>query len=144
MADYPQLYYYLEIINTVKIDDLKEVFKIYCKELEKCNFYFNYEILEKNCNFLDKRLNYNIEVIRQMCYSSKKVCMVVNYQHIDKLVLCWKKLSNEIKSLESFYIDMDKNKDIYFLDFIEKLVILDILNGGYINDNFIVYKVSFY
>ncbi len=129
IADYPMLHYYMNIVQNNKIDNLREAFKVYLNELQDNNFYYNYEIVEKHCNFLEKRLSYSIEVIRQMCYSAKRLCFIVNYQHMEKIGAQWKKLSSEIKPLNTFYEDEAKHIDIYFVDFVEKLVILDILNG---------------
>jgi hypothetical protein len=141
IADYPMLQYYLHIIHNNNLDKMREAFKVYLNELKDNNFYYNYEIVEKHCNFLNTRLGYSVEVIRQMCYSAKRICVVINYQHIEKIGTYWKKIGKEIKPLNSFYNDVEKNKDVYFVDFIEKMVILDILNGGFVNDNFVEHKV---
>lgn len=137
IADYPNLLKLEDLAYNLDLQDVKTMFKRYIEELENENFSFNYELVMKD-KLLNHRLNYTCEVLKQCCHSSKKIAFVTNHQYIEPLIESWKKLKPEINNFNSFY--KDNIRDLNFVDFMEKLVILDILEGSFINSNFIVHQ----
>jgi hypothetical protein len=133
------LKYYLDILSKTKLQALKEIFKSYLHELKMGNFYYNFEIIQnEKFNPIDTRLKYTIEILKQLSFSSKRAVFVANYQHCDLIVKYWKAMKPEVMPLSDFYPAEDKDlSEAHFVDFIEKLVILDILNNGFINEYFI-------
>jgi hypothetical protein len=153
------------IANTAKIDQIKNYFNIYIDELGKQHFDYHPEFLGYK-HFLENRLKYTVESVRQACSTNKKICLVTNYRYVDKILENWKKLDTKIKPLKDFYpkirtIDNPNLKDFVkrtfeddlysdnflidsdtmtYVDFIEKLVLIDYFFENFINDNFVKYQ----
>ena len=166
ICDYPILRQIENISNTVTLPELKEYFNIYIQELGKQHYDFHPEFLAHK-HFLDNRLKYSVEAVRQACYSNKKICLVTSYKYTDKFIDNWKKLDKNVKNLKDFYPKIKKSEiensfksimkktreddlysdkfviqadDMSFVDFIEKIVIIDFFFDNFINDNFIKYQ----
>lgn len=154
------------IVNTVSLQQLKEYFEIYTKELGKQHYDFHPEFLGYKY-FLDNRLRYTLELLRQACFSNKKICFVTNYKYVDKIINNWRHLDVKGKNLKDFYPRVKnpdtellskgilKNSleehlysekfsvqpdDMSYIDFIEKTVITDFFFENFINDNFIKHQ----
>lgn len=138
---------------------------MYIQELGKQHFDFHPEFMDPE-NFLKNRINYLTECTRQACYSNKKIVIVSQYKYVDKILESWKKLDKKITPLRDFYprvrtgIDEEGEKifaktfeDEYFsktnvfssdsmtyIDYIEKLVIIDFFYENFIYDNFVQYN----
>lgn len=125
------------MLHTTKLDDLKKIFKKYFDEMSRENFSFSLEQFYKE-TFLNNRMNYTAEVLRQACYSSKKIVLVINHEYVDSLMDSWKNIEPKLKSFYDFYRENDE--DISLVDYLEKLVIIDLLTGSFINDNFIKFN----
>ena len=81
--------------------------------------------------------------MRQACYSSKKMVVIAEFDYIDQILENWKGLSKEITPLENYYKVKKEGKDIItYVDYLEKLVLIDLMLDGFIHDNFIKYKVN--
>ncbi len=166
ICDYPILRQMENIVNTLKLDQLKDYFNLYINELGKQHYDFHPEFLGYK-DFLDNRLRYTLETVRQACYSNKKICLVTNYKYVDKIIDNWRRLNVKGKDLKDFYPrikksdtdtlakglvknspeeDLYSNKffiepdDMSYIDFIEKTVITDFFFENFINDNFIKYQ----
>jgi len=124
-------------VHTSNLEDLKRVFKQYLHQMTNENFSFSLEHFRQDI-FLSNRMNYTAEVLRQACHSSKNIVLVINHDYVDSLVNSWKNLEPKLKSFYDFYRENDE--DIIFVDYMEKLVIVDLLTGSFINDNFIIYQ----
>ena len=163
VCDYPILRQIENIVNTVKLDQLKEYFNLFISELGKQHYDFHPEFLGYKY-FLDNRLRYTLETVRQACYSNKKLCLVTSYKYVDKIMDNWRHLNVKGKNLTDFYPRLVKKdtdilskgivknspeEDKYsqtftidpdemsYIDFIEKTVITDFFFQNFINDNFI-------
>jgi len=101
------------------------------------NYSFSYEQFNEKI-FLKHRMDYTAEVLRQSCYSSKKIVLIINHDYVDSLLSSWKNLGSKLKSFDDFY--RENEEELEFVDYIEKLVIIDLLNGSFINNNFIKFK----
>ena len=137
LCDYPLIKQYEDIIHNTSLDMLKNVFKRYADEILNKNYFFSHEEFFSN-TFLDGRLKYTAELTRQACYSAENICLIMDYHYIDNMMEQWKNLDQKVQSLKSLYRPNDEQ--IYFVDFMEKLVILDIMNGSFIFNNFIKYE----
>jgi len=122
---------------------MKKYFNTYLDEIKKNNFDYRPELIGRQ-TFLDARLLYFTEVIRQSCFSSKKLVVVTENCYIDQILNNWKGLQKEIRSLDSFYMIKSQTFDaISFVDYIEKIVIIDLMLDNYVKDNFVDYKVCY-
>jgi hypothetical protein len=132
-----------DIVYSNHIDTLKEILNRCMDELNIKNYGFSMEsfypevfLRQSNKDLKGlKRLDYVAEAVRHMCYSSKKVVLIIPYQFMDSMIDSWKNLSPSIQNLTSFY--RENKEEIYFIDYIEKIVIVDILYGSFIFNNFI-------
>ncbi len=137
ISDYPILRHIEDILHTAKLDDLKKTFKKYIDEMSNENYSFSYEQFNEKI-FLKHRMDYTAENLRQSCYSSKKIVFIINHDYVDSLLSSWKNLESKLKSFYDFYRENDE--ELEFVDYMEKLVIIDLLNGSFINNNFIKFK----
>jgi hypothetical protein len=133
ISDYPKIKLLEDIASRIKMNDLKKIFKNHLQEIEKNNFLYSHELALPEV-FLKNRLQYSAEVLRQACYSGKKIVKVMNYEYVEPFVEEWKNIGEKIKPLNKFYFE--NNEDIIFIDFIEKLAMLDVLYGGFFQNNF--------
>jgi hypothetical protein len=141
VSDMPVLKYYLTILKRTKLQTLKDTFKNYLNQLSLGNFYYNFEMIQtEDFDILESRIKYSIEILKQLSHSSKRVVFVANYQHCNSIVKHWKAMEREVKQLDDFFVKEEDFGEIHFIDFIEKIVIVDILNNSFINDNFIQYE----
>lgn len=136
LSDYPLIKHLEDVIHMESMDKLKEIFRRQMDELERKNYFFSFE--EMSPNIFLKRLNYTAELVRQSCYSSKRVVLIMNYHYVDTFIEYWKDLSPSVNSLSQLYRKNDEQ--VSLPDFIEKLVLIDLLYGGFIHDNFIKYN----
>lgn len=141
ICDMPRLKILEELAYNTSIDEAKEVFNKIVEQMTIHNYSFNLEAFYEKIFLSEKvkRLDYTAELIRHMCFSNKKIVLITNHNFIDPMVAAWKNLSDKIKPLESFYTKGDY-KNVYFPDFIEKLVILDLLTGSFIQEHFIKHQ----
>jgi hypothetical protein len=135
VTDYPFLKSIENIIHKITLEELKAILASYIHNMKERNYSFSYEVAAEQF-LLDHRLQYTAELLRQTCYSSKRVLLVVNHNYVDNLVTQWKNLDPKIVGINSFYEDYDKI-EMKFIDYIEKLVIIDVLTGSFIKNNFI-------
>ena len=141
IGDHPRINNYERIASNTEIKQLKKMFNTHLEELKKENFEFRPELLTKH-TFVDARLLYFTEVIRQACHSSKKMVVVAEQTFIDQIVNNWKSLPQEIRPIDSFYaINNETHDSLSFVDYIEKIVLIDLLTDNFIKDNFVAYKV---
>ena len=106
--------------------------------------------------FILPRVNYVTEVLRQLSCTHKRIVAIVEYDHLEHIEEAWQKLPGELQSLESLikvaknyhgnhrrptgnYLQ-DKLAQETFLEFVEKLAIMDVLFDPYIHENFIKLK----
>ena len=154
------------ITNTVKLTELKEYFNLYINELANQHYDFHPEFLGYK-HFLDNRLRYTVEVVRQACLTNKKLCLVTNYKYVEKIMDNWRSLNVEGKALKDFYPRINKadvegtarglvknspEEDLYsdkflitpeemsYVDFIEKSVITDFFFENFISENFVKFQ----
>jgi hypothetical protein len=94
------------------------------------------------------------EVLRQLGSTHKKIVAIVESDHLEYIDNAWLEIPAEMRSLESLIKvvkgwnanvfaenDLENNlKQETFLEFIEKLAILDVMTDSFINDNFIKHK----
>ena len=163
LCDYPILRQMENLSNTAKLEELKEYFRVFIGEIGKQHYDFHPEFLGYK-HFLDVRLRFTVEAIRQACLTNKTLCVVTNYKYVDKIIDNWRKLGIKPKGLNEFYPLIRKNdtdllakgilkatpeESLYnekfildpdpmsFVDFIEKMVIIDFFFENFVGDNFI-------
>lgn len=104
--------------------------------------------------FVIPRVNYMTEVLRQLGSTHRRIVAVVESEHLEYIDNAWLKIPPEMRSLESLIKvnkgwnanvfaqnDIENNlKQETFLEFVEKLAILDVMTDSFINDNFIKHK----
>jgi hypothetical protein len=138
ICDMPKLKILEDLAYNTPIADVKEVLNRTVEEMAIHNYSFNLEAFYKKI-FLSgniKRLDYTAELLRHLCFSGKKIVLITSHNFIEPMIEAWKNLNDKIKPLESFYAQGDY-KNVYFPDFVEKLVILDLLTGSFIQEHFI-------
>lgn len=95
-----------------------------------------------------------VEVLRQLATTHKTTVAVVDSDHLEYIDNAWMEIPPEMRTLESLIKvnqgwnanvfaenDIEKNlKQETFLEFVEKLAILDVMSDSFIQDNFIKLK----
>jgi hypothetical protein len=144
ICDYPKLQYLDRVAKKISSTEMKNIFRIYLDSISNNNFFFDYKLLNYEI-FLKEKLSYMVEILRQMTFSNKKIVFVMDYKYQEHFIEHWRKLENKINPLENFYKDIDidnKNKNPQeFVDYIENLILLDLLEDGFIFENFVNLKV---
>lgn len=137
ICDMPHLRLLEDIVFSTPLDDLKNIIMKVKEELYLHNYSFSMEAFYKNI-FLTgnvRRTDYSMELLRQLCFSSKRILFVGNFNYSDSFIESWKNLDSKIKNLDSFY--NENTNEMNFIDYIEKLVIIDTLTGSFIHNSFI-------
>lgn len=127
----------------ISLPEMKNIFRTYLDSVYNNNFYFDYKLMNYEV-FLKDKINYLAEVTRQMTYSSKKIVFVIDYKYHEHFIETWRKIDKQISPLDKFYnLNPDKNKKpTDFVDFIENLIMIDLLEDSFVADNFVNHKVN--
>ena len=142
ICDYPKLKYMDRTAKRISSSEMKNVFKIYLDSIENNNFFFDYKLLNYEI-FLKEKMSYMTEMLRQMTFSNKKIVFVIDYKYHEHFIETWKKLENKIQPLNDFYKELnnDQKEPQEFVEYIENLIMLDLLEDGFIFENFVNLKV---
>lgn len=117
------------------------------------NLFFNPQIKYKEV-FLEPRLKYSTEVLRQLACSFKRVVAIVDSDHVDFFEEHWQNLPREVSPLsellkipEIWNAPKDTSPNAFlnqdsFLEFVEKQVMLELLQDLFI-DKYFISKKSF-
>lgn len=103
--------------------------------------------------FVLPRINYTVELLRQLSYSSKRIIAVVDADHIPLIEESWQRIPRETRPLKDMlnvprsFIQAQKGKSRgdpknpldqdTFIEFVEKLAMLDVLLNPFLQENFI-------
>jgi len=142
VCDFPKL---LQIKNSsmkISLGEMKNIFKTYLDSIYNNNFFFDYRLMNYEI-FLKDKISYLAETARQMTFSSKKSVFLIDYKYFDHFIETWRKVDKKIIPLHNFYIDKNKEnkKHIDFVDFIENLIMIDLLEDSFVFENFVKFKV---
>ena len=91
------------------------------------------------------------EVLRQLAHSYQRTVAIVDHDHLEALEECWTALPEKLSTLSSLLhvprnwngnVSLNGKLDKFlqqdsFLEFIEKLVILELLQEPFLHDNFV-------
>ena len=80
-----------------------------------------------------------VEVLKHSSHLGKKVVFVVNNGLIDLVVDKWRKSEMELKTLKS-QIRLPTQNGPTFIEYIENLVLLDLILDDFIDSNFVKFK----
>jgi len=131
----------------IPLPEMKNIFKTYLDSIYSNNFFFDYKLMNYEV-FLKDKINYLAEILRQMTFSSKKIVFVIDYKYHEHFIETWRKLDKHISPLDKFYNLMPEKsiKPTDFVDFIENLIMLDLLEDSFVFDNFVEHnvKIKFY
>jgi len=106
----------------------------------------NYEV------FLEDKISYLAEIARQMTFSSKRVVFVIDYKYHEHFIETWKKIDKQISPLDKFYKGTIRDNSSQnnqkphtdFVDFIENLIMIDLLEDSFVFDNFVEHRVKLF
>jgi hypothetical protein len=145
ISDYPKLQYMDRVAKKISSSEMKNIFKIYLDSISNNNFYFDYKLLNYEI-FLEEKITYMVEILRQMSFSNKKIVFVMDYKYQEHFIEHWRKLEKKINPLENFYKEFNNKtkKPQEFVDYIENLIMLDLLEDGFIFENFVNFKVIYF
>ena len=80
-----------------------------------------------------------VEVLKHSSHLGKKVVCIVNNGLVDLIVDKWKESQMDLKTLKS-QITLPTNNDPTFIEYIENLVLLDLIMDDFIDSNFVKLK----
>lgn len=143
ICDFPKLMYINNASLKVSPTEMKNIFRTYLGSIENNNFFFDYKLMNYEI-FLKPKIDYMAELARQITYSSKRVVFLIDYKYHDHFIETWKQLSKNIQPINSFYKGIGDKNNTEFVDYVENLAIIDILEDFFIFENFIEHKVIFY
>eukprot|EP01017_Pseudomicrothorax_dubius_P044274 TRINITY_DN7469_c1_g1_i3.p1 TRINITY_DN7469_c1_g1~~TRINITY_DN7469_c1_g1_i3.p1 ORF type:complete len:306 (+),score=37.10 TRINITY_DN7469_c1_g1_i3:511-1428(+) len=141
MTSYPTLKFRDSIVRNVTLPKMKKIFDDLIVNLRSKEENFDFRLLYQDI-FLQPAIDYTLEVMKQSCYTGKKILAVVDWSMVDILNEGWQTLNPKIQSLQKFL--QDKNEgltDESYLDYVEKHVILDMLMEDYIKEYFIDFGI---
>jgi hypothetical protein len=97
IGDVPNLARLERVANSVKVDQLQQVFAEAIEEWgDNGNFGFNPQLKYKE-QFLDLRVSYMAEVIRQLAQVSPKVVAVVDHDLLPVIEEYWQKIPKKVQ-----------------------------------------------
>ena len=85
------------------------------------------------------KINYIVEVLKHASHLGKKVVFVVENNLVDHIGDTWKKSSMDLNTLRS-QIKLLVENNPSFVEYIERLVLLDLILDNFIQNNFVKYK----
>lgn len=142
LNDFPLLQYRERIVWNIELKDLKELFNSYIESIQEKNIYFDPCLLKPDI-FIEPKITYLTEIIKQSCFMGKKIIAIVDINCAELIADIWKSESNldEIINLQKILKTSNKKKmSMSFSDYIEKHVMLDIMFDNFVQENFIAYK----
>jgi len=144
ICDYPKLLQIKNAATYIPLTEMKNIFKTYLDSIYNNNFYFDYKLMNYDI-FLKDKISYLAEITRQMTFSSKKIVFIIDYKYHEHFIETWRKLDNKITTLDKFYDNEKRNQKVNdFVDFIENLIMIDLLEDSFVYDNFVQHKVIKY
>ncbi|EAS06611.1 hypothetical protein TTHERM_01074540 (macronuclear) [Tetrahymena thermophila SB210] len=104
--DYPYLKYRENVNKNISLTDLKDLLDQYKQVIEEQGVKTMFDpLLLKPELFINPKVAYTTETIRNSCYTSKKVLAVVDRYMTDEIEEYWKKLSKDPQSINRFLQD---------------------------------------
>jgi hypothetical protein len=146
VGEYPAIMQRDEIVRRMTLPELKSLFKIYRDEFPKVNPYFDIR-LQRPDIFLEPKMKYITEVIRQTLVANKNVLLIYDNNMADLIEQSWENLEwDPEKDKKRVYLsDLTSrikagSDEMNFVDYIEKHVILDIILGPIMKKFFVDLK----
>ncbi len=144
ICDYPKLLHIKNSAEKIRLVEMKNIFKTYLDSVINNNFSFDYKQMNYEV-FLEDKISYLAEIARQMTFSSKRVVFVIDYKYHEHFIETWKKIDKQISPLDKFYKGTIRDNSSQnnqkphtdFVDFIENLIMIDLLEDSFVFDNFI-------
>ena len=128
------------LVRTVSKDDLKELVTEYIESLAQGHTNFDPQLLRPD-DFIYPRIKYITETIRHACHSGKRIIAVVDVNFIDLIEDEWRKLDKNMRSFSECLLPQVPNtQKMTYTEYIEKHVMLDLIQEPFLMTNFIKYK----
>ncbi|KRX01386.1 hypothetical protein PPERSA_01289 [Pseudocohnilembus persalinus] len=125
--DFPILKHRDFVARNIEISELRNIFKNLAEEQKKSNFNFDPQLFAPEY-LLKPRLSYMIETLKHASYSNKRIVAVMDRHMADLLDEEWRNLDTKLYNFNKFYtINNKTQKDLTFVEYIEKHVILDLM-----------------
>ena len=140
LGDMPEIIYREMIARQMSVYEMRELYKIKVDEMKSENEYFDGRFLFKEV-FIQPKVNYMAELIKQTCLSYKNVLVVLEFDFLELLSEAWKSLETQVKPLSSLLEIPEMSKNKPFVDFVENHVLLDFILGNFLKKNFIDFGV---
>jgi len=139
MNDIPIIMHRDFIARNIEMKDLKEYMNYYIEALETNNKNFDPALLKPEV-FIEPKIDFITEVLRQSCLVSKKVLAVVDLNHVEMISERWTKLEPKIRNLYDCMLKVKKNEELTYLEYVEKQVLLDMIFDPFVRENWIKFK----
>ena len=143
--DFPIILYREYIVRHISMSDLKQLYASYLEEEQKGNKNFDPALIKPDI-FIEPKIEYLTEVIKQSCFLGKKILAIVDMNCAEFIAEKWKNSPelNKIQSLQKILKDKklqnDNDDQLTFTEYIEKHVILDLMLDNFIQENFVDHR----
>jgi len=142
--DFPIIPYREYVNRNMNLPDLQQLYDSFVEAEQKGKKHFDPALMKPEI-FIQPKINYITEVIKQSCFLGKKILAVVDMNCAEMIAETWKNSKHlaKIKNLQGLLknVKMEEGDDqVTFSDYIEKHVILDLMLDNFIQENFVDYK----
>ena len=138
--DIPILIHRDYVARQASLKDLRDLFDNYVESLEDDSDNFDPALLRPEL-FIEPKIDYITEVLRQSCLISQKILAIMDFNHVEFVADKWLTLDKKIKNLSDCIIKPGKGTgDLTYLEYVEKQVILDLIFDPFVQQNFIKFE----
>ena len=143
IGGYPILAMRDQVVRNYEHDELYAHFQTMLEQFRKNNLTFDPQYLMVD-HCINPQAEYMAEVLRQSCYSSRRIVAVVDREMVPYIENFWKSLPKQrklvdlYKSIPSFNDETSKTKKPY-VEYIQKHTLVDVMFNSFIADHFMKY-----